>query len=144
MPSDGALAQPIQTIVSRSESASPLRFAISASATVAFTGAVHLHAWLQHSFSGDAGLALRLNARARQFSSFLVLLGRVTGPGLFDPQYGFIVQNKDDISIPLELETIPSAKAFKEAISSLSTEQQRFAKAFRSMQVRDCVFYCRL
>eukprot|EP00324_Dicrateria_rotunda_P002639 CAMPEP_0206157716 /NCGR_PEP_ID=MMETSP1474-20131121/4161_1 /ASSEMBLY_ACC=CAM_ASM_001110 /TAXON_ID=97495 /ORGANISM="Imantonia sp., Strain RCC918" /LENGTH=44 /DNA_ID= /DNA_START= /DNA_END= /DNA_ORIENTATION= len=43
-----------------------------------------------------------------------------------------IVQNKDELMIPLILEDIPTAKAFKDAIESLSPEQQRFAKAFRS------------
>ena len=33
------------------------------------------------------------------------------------------------------LETIPTAKEFKDAISSLSPEQQRFCKAFRGMQL---------
>lgn len=69
-----------------------------------------------------------------------MLLGRITGPGQFDPRYGFIVQNKDDFNIPLDLETIPSAKEFKEAISSLSPEQQRFAEQFRAMQLESTLF----
>jgi hypothetical protein len=44
-------------------------------------------------------------------------------------------QNKDELKIPLLLETIPTPKEFKSAISSLSPEQQRFCKAFRSMQL---------
>ena len=36
----------------------------------------------------------------------------------FDPKYDMIVQNKDDIKIPLDMETIPSAKEFKDAISN--------------------------
>lgn len=35
---------------------------------------------------------------------------------------------------------IPSAKEFKDAIESLSPEQQRFAKAFRSMQLASTLF----
>lgn len=42
--------------------------------------------------------------------------------------------------IPLLLETIPSAKAFRDAIESLSPEQQRFAKAFRAMQLESTLF----
>ena len=42
--------------------------------------------------------------------------------------------------IPLLLETIPSAKEFKDAIESLSPEQQRFAKAYRSMQLESTLF----
>jgi hypothetical protein len=51
-----------------------------------------------------------------------------------------IVQNKDDVIVPLQLETIPSAKAFKEAIESMSPEQQRFAKMFRAMQLESTLF----
>lgn len=35
----------------------------------------------------------------------------------------------------MDLEAIPTAKEFRDAIESLSAEQQRFAKAFRSMQL---------
>ena len=42
--------------------------------------------------------------------------------------------------IPLCLETIPTAKEFKDAIESLSEEQQRFAKAFRGMQLESTLF----
>jgi hypothetical protein len=58
----------------------------------------------------------------------------------FEPQYGIILQNKDDLTIPLMLETLPSAKEFKDAIESLSPEQQRFAKAYREMQLEGSVF----
>ncbi len=137
---DGSLAEPIQTIVSRSVIQTPLVFPIHAAANVSFRGEVLLHGWLGHQFSGESGLTLSLVARARQFSSFIVLIGRITGPGLFDPSFGMIVKDKDELKIPLNLETIPSAKEFKEAISSLSAEQQRFAKAYRSMQLASTLF----
>lgn len=81
-----------------------------------------------------------MNARARQFSSFLVLIGKVSGPGQFQPRYGMIVKDKDDITIPLQTEALPSPKEFSDAISSLSPEQQRFARAFRSMQLASTLF----
>jgi hypothetical protein len=37
-------------------------------------------------------------------------------------------------------ETLPSPKEFKDAIASLSPEQQRFCKAFRSMQLGSTLF----
>merc|ERR1712139_318086 len=46
----------------------------------------------------------------------------------------------DELSIPLELSTIPTPKEFKDAIESLSPEQQRFAKAFRAMQLQSTLF----
>lgn len=54
---------------------------------------------------------------------------------LFEPKHAIIIQNKDELKIPLLLETIPTPKEFKDAIASLSPEQQRFCKAFRSMQL---------
>lgn len=47
---------------------------------------------------------------------------------------------RDDLKIPLLLETLPSAQEFKDAIESLSPEQQRFAKAYRAMQLEGTVF----
>jgi hypothetical protein len=137
---DGSMPEPINTIVSKTEARSPIKFAIHAAATVSFTGDAYLHAFVDHKFSGSSGVSLSLNARARQFSSFLVLVGKVTGPGLFQPRYGMIVKDKDDITIPLQTETLPSPKEFSDAISSLSPEQQRFARAFRSMQLASTLF----
>ena len=42
--------------------------------------------------------------------------------------------------IPLLLEEIPTAKEFKDAVKSLSPEQQRFARAYRKMQLSTSVF----
>ena len=51
-----------------------------------------------------------------------------------------ILQNKDEICIPLLLEQIPTAAEFRDAIESLSPEQQAFCKAYRSMQLEGNVF----
>ncbi len=37
---------------------------------------------------------------------------------------------QDDFRVPLNLETIPTPKEFKDAIESLSPEQQEFCKAW--------------
>ena len=67
-------------------------------------------------------------------------MGRIASADLFEPKFGIIIQNKDDLKIPLLLETIPTPKQFKDAIASLSPEQQRFAKAYRSMQLESTLF----
>jgi len=69
-----------------------------------------------------------------------MLVGKVVAADRFEPAAAIIVQNKDDLVIPLLLETIPTPKEFKDAIESLSPEQQRFAKAFRSMQLASTLF----
>jgi hypothetical protein len=62
-------------------------------------------------------------------------VGRIVSADHFEPKYATIIQNKDELKIPLLLETIPTPTEFKDAIQSLSPEQQRFCKAFRSMQL---------
>eukprot|EP01034_Spumella_vulgaris_P024500 gene24500-30852_t len=117
-----------------------MEFTLNAATKVRFGGDRHVHGWLAHSFSHQSLPQLSLVAQARQFSSFIVLVGRIASATLFEPKYGFIVQNKDEVTIPLLLEQIPTPKEFRDAIESLSPEQQRFAKAFRSMQLESTLF----
>jgi hypothetical protein len=133
----GSMSEPIYTACcSRSASeAAPMQFALNASTNVTFGGDRHLHTWLSHSFSGQQLPKLTLVAQARQFSSFIVLIGRIASASVFEPKYGMIVQNKDEVCIPLNLEHLPTPKEFRDAIESLSPEQQRFAKAYRGMQL---------
>ena len=85
-PVGDAPAEPIFT-VSAELPASPMRrmhFALSAETRVEFGGPVHLHAWLSTRFAGGAALqgaplpprTLSLVAAARQFSSFILLVGK--------------------------------------------------------------------
>merc|ERR1719502_2174998 len=117
-----------------------MSFALNASTNIAFAGDRHLHGWLSHQFSGSVDTKLSLVSKARQFSSMLVLVGRIASATSFDPKYAAIIQNKDELTIPLDLSTIPTPKEFKDAIESLSPEQQNFAKAFRSMQLESTLF----
>mmetsp|Transcript_17663 Transcript_17663/g.26457 ORF Transcript_17663/g.26457 Transcript_17663/m.26457 type:complete len:962 (-) Transcript_17663:4036-6921(-) len=111
---------------------------INSATYVQLTGDLFLHAWMLQRFQDKP--SFQLVSRARQFSSFLLLIGKLAGPDTFEPEHGIILQNKDELLIPLLLEEMPSAKEFKDAISSLSPEQQRFAKAFRSMKLSSSVF----
>ena len=134
------LPQPIQTISVSETAKQPMYFPISQSTKVAFYGERRVHSWMAHSFSGASSRGLSLVTRARQFSCFVLLVGRIAGANLFDPKHALIIQNKDDLNLPLLLETIPTAQEFKDAIESLSPEQQRFAKAFRGMQLESTLF----
>jgi hypothetical protein len=135
---------PIYTVASRevfeNNPETNMEFSLGASTKVSFSGDRHLHAWLQHTFSGSNDMELSLVAEARQFSSYIVLVGRISSAREFDPTFGIIVKDKDSVRIPLNLEQIPSAKEFKNAIQSLSPEQQAFAQAFRSMQLESTLF----
>eukprot|EP00012_Vannella_robusta_P013716 CAMPEP_0206209744 /NCGR_PEP_ID=MMETSP0166-20121206/17093_1 /ASSEMBLY_ACC=CAM_ASM_000260 /TAXON_ID=95228 /ORGANISM="Vannella robusta, Strain DIVA3 518/3/11/1/6" /LENGTH=500 /DNA_ID=CAMNT_0053631203 /DNA_START=92 /DNA_END=1594 /DNA_ORIENTATION=+ len=136
---DGSISEPISTLVNHQKcNKQPMKFTLSAAATVSFFGDRYIHAWMGHQFSGDSGASFSLSARARQFSSFILLVGNIIAADLFDPKFGIIVQNKDDLLILIE--QIPTPQAFRDAIESLSPEQQDFAKAFRSMQLESTMF----
>jgi len=55
----------------------PMKFALDASTKVSFYGERFLHGVVNHQFSGATNSAFSLVARARQFSSFIVLVGRI-------------------------------------------------------------------
>jgi len=120
------------------QTSNPVFIPINAAASVEFRGDMFLHAWIMSKFNQRN--QFELVARTRQFSSFMLILGKMIGPDGFEPAHAIILQNKDEIMIPLLMEDLPSAKEFKDAIESLSPEQQRFAKAFRSMQLASSVF----
>jgi len=79
-------------------------------------------------------------ASTRQFSSFIVCVGKIVSATSFEPTSAFIVADKDEISVPLEVSELPTPKEFKDAIASLSPNQQAFAKAFRAMQLESTLF----
>jgi hypothetical protein len=117
-----------------------MQFVLNASTKVTFGGDRTLHACLMHKFFGQSTPEIQLVTEARQFSCYIVLIGRIASATLFEPKFGIIVQNKDEIKIPLDLEQIPTPKEFKDAIKSLSPEQQRFALAYRAMQLESTLF----
>ena len=136
---DGSLPQPIETIVAHYPAA-PFHFALDAATRVTMNAERYIHSWMSTQFSGDSGATLSLTARARQFSSFILVVGRILSEDTLDPKHAIIIRNKDDLKIPLELEKIPTPKQFRDAIKSLSPEQQRFAKAYRSLQLSSTLF----
>jgi len=117
-----------------------MKIALNAATEVSFMGDRYVHAAIMQSFSGQNAASLKLVARAKQFSSFILLAGKITAADQFEPTAAVIVKDKDDLSIPLLLETIPTPKEFRDAIESLSPEQQRFAKAYRSLQLSSTLF----
>lgn len=132
--------EPIYTTVRAVEPAQPMNFAISASTRVTFNGQRFLHSWIDQSFNGETASSLVLTARARQFSSFILLVGRIASASVFEPTGAILIQNKDDLRLPLICERIPTPKEFRDAIESLSPEQQAFAKAYRAMQLESTLF----
>jgi len=65
---------------------------------------------VRHQFSGQDPPILQVVARARRFSSYILVLGKVMSVEQFLPTHAIIVRDKDDLTIPLTQQTIPSAK----------------------------------
>ncbi len=118
-----------------------LKMPLNAATSLDLTGKQYLHGWLNHRFEKHHQ-SYQLVSRARQFSAFILVVGTMTGPNSIEPKDAIIIQNKDEVIIPLLLNELPTAKEFKDAIKSLSPEQQQFAKAYRSMQLQSSVFGC--
>ena len=126
---------------SQEPAVSDMHIPLDAATSVKVGGARFVHGYIRQQFrDSKQSPRLMLQLRARQFSRFLVVIGTIAGKDLLVPKFTVVLRNKDLLQIPLHLEQIPTAKEFKDAISSLSPEQQRFAKAIRSMQLQGTLF----
>ncbi len=121
---------PIETLSREVESSTPINLPLNATTNVKLTGKKYLHGWIQHRFGMDQK-SYELTARARQFCSFLLVVGTMTAADVLDPKDAIIVQDKDVLLIPLLLRDVPTSMELKGAIRSLSPEQQRFVETFR-------------
>jgi len=139
-PSEQETSEPINTISRKLNGCGDMKFAINAATKITFGGERYIHAWISSEFSNSTPTPLNIVARARQFSSFILLIGNILSANEFQPKHAIIIQNKDDLLIPLLTEVIPTPKAFKKAVESLSEEQRAFAKAYRGMQLESTLF----
>jgi hypothetical protein len=149
---DGSFAicsngEAIKTICRKVARSDGIKLSINAATTVEFSDSCFLHAWIMHYFGHRGNKCmlqpqrnLDLTVRARQFSSMLVVIGKISGPNTFDPAAAVIMQSKDELTIPLLLEQLQTSNEFKDAIALLSPVKQRFTKAFRSMKLELSIF----
>jgi len=133
--------EPIDTLTREVPSSPLLKVPLTAATTVNLKAKTYLHGWMNfRSKEENISKSFQLVARARQFSSFLLVVGTMVGADELQPKDAIIIQNKDEVVIPLLLNELPSVKEFKDAIQSLSPEQRRFAESFRRMQLASSVF----
>mmetsp|Transcript_18486 Transcript_18486/g.59612 ORF Transcript_18486/g.59612 Transcript_18486/m.59612 type:complete len:777 (+) Transcript_18486:1-2331(+) len=111
------------------------RVSLGAAAECAVRGETFSHAYVSHDFAEDPPSSLAVKASARQFSSFLLVLGSVLPGSSIEPSHAVVVKNRDELTIPLVLDALPSPKAFDDAIQGLSPEQRQFCLAYRRMQL---------
>jgi hypothetical protein len=137
---DAATLDPVDAFVATADMHDNMTLTVGPAARVSLLGRVHLHGLVLHQFGDKQQQRLVLKARARQFSSFLLLIGRVVEPGKFDAQFGVVVRDGEDLSVPLDVETVPSAAQFKAAARSIAPEQERFARMYRDKQLSCTLF----
>jgi hypothetical protein len=136
----GPKGRPFHTTTRSKEAQYPMYFDLSSAARVSFCGERFFHTAVLHKFSFQGNESLNLVANARQFSSFVLLVGTIASAEEFVPKAALIIKDKDELRMPLDLETIPTAKEFKDALKSLSPEQQEFCKAYRGLQLSSTLF----
>ena len=125
-----------------------MSFALNSATKVHFRGDRYVHGWLHHTFvpgstkptNGHQNIGLNIIATARQFSNYILLIGRILNNNEFQPEHGILVKDKDIVNIPLLLEMIANQKVFKKAIKTLSPTQQAFVTAYRNMQLQHTLF----
>jgi hypothetical protein len=72
---------------------SSLKVPLNAATILDLTGKQYLHGYMNHRF-GPNSKRHQLVARARQFSSFIMIIGNMTNASTLDPKDAVIVQNK--------------------------------------------------
>ena len=102
----------------------------SIASQVELSGKSYVHAWLTHQFVGQRDSSYQIRTSSRQFSSYLILLGTICHNHM-DVKSAMIVQNKDEVLIPLNFTKPRAAGDFPRLISSLSPQQQSFATSAR-------------
>lgn len=131
----GVAGYALPTITHYSQAPVSMHLQLNPSTTINFNSNLYVHGWLNHQFRDTDQNRFEIVAEARQFSSYILMFGRIPDLDTFEPLHAIVIKDKDLLRIPLDIELVPSLKAFKAAIESLSPEQKRFASAFRSMQL---------
>eukprot|EP00009_Paramoeba_aestuarina_P009542 CAMPEP_0201533860 /NCGR_PEP_ID=MMETSP0161_2-20130828/54557_1 /ASSEMBLY_ACC=CAM_ASM_000251 /TAXON_ID=180227 /ORGANISM="Neoparamoeba aestuarina, Strain SoJaBio B1-5/56/2" /LENGTH=236 /DNA_ID=CAMNT_0047938157 /DNA_START=133 /DNA_END=840 /DNA_ORIENTATION=+ len=131
--------RPILTASQKFKAKIPMKVVLNAASTACMWGDRHVHLWTSYQFDSQE-VPVSLVARARKYSSFVLLLGTIPTSNVFDPSHAIILNNKDELILPLVLETIPTAKEFRAKVNSLSPQQQEFSKAYRALQLASTLF----
>ena len=133
--------EPIRTFTrDATDAVGRYKFAIGAATYIEIEGPRYAHAYVARTFGRQRPDSLEFVAKARPFSGFILLLGKVASKDEFLPEHAVIIQSSDDVVIPILLEPLPTPQEFADAIESLSPEQREFCEAFRRMQLASSLF----
>ncbi|KAL7480514.1 hypothetical protein ACHAW6_006204 [Cyclotella cf. meneghiniana] len=104
------------------------------------SGKCYLHGWLTHQFLGTDDFRYQLLAASRPFSSFLLLTGTISHDQCMDVKNAMLIQDNDEVSVPLHLNSLQAVGDVQGLVSSLSPQQQSFAEAASEMQLESSFF----
>jgi hypothetical protein len=134
-------SHPIFTYAKKCGENVSLSFPLNPGTTVSLQSQMYVHGWLLMTFDGMSEIATTtLHAQTRKFGGYILLVGRVTSSTTFEPVASIVIRNNDDVTIPLRLEQIPTAKEFEDFVTSLSPQQRQFAEAYRALQLESTMF----
>lgn len=117
-----------------------IKMPLNASTTLDLAGKVHLHGWFCSHFQENKNQSYKLIARAKPFSSFILIIGTMSDSDLFHPKDAIILQDEDEVLIPLSLTETPALNELRDTINSMSPEQKRFVLTYRAMQLGSSLF----
>ena len=120
--------------------AKPVTFHLDAATKIQMACQKTVHTAILYQFGEVEAPELKLNASCNPFSCFILFFVSFKSANEFEPISGIVLKDKDNITIPLPMEQIPTAKEFQKQIESLSKEQSNFAKVIRSMQLSNTLF----
>lgn len=83
----------IQTHARQVNLKTSLKIPLTASTILELTGSQFLHGYMNHRFESSSK-SHQLVARARQFSSFIMVIGNMAGASILEPKDAIIVLNK--------------------------------------------------
>ena len=138
------ISQPIYTLHHQQTDTVRFTLPIDGTITAEFSCKPHLHGHIEHCFSGgESGQKsnpLTIEATSRQFSGYIMLIGRVTEENSFETHLALVVKDKDCFDIDILTKSMSSSTDGMLNMKSLSPEQQRFSKAYREMMLKKGLF----
>ena len=83
------------------QNSNPIEFSINDATQIQIGGKKYIHTLIDHCFETNEIKSLNLIARARQFSCFILVIGNLQSSSKINVQHAIIIQNKDDLLIPI-------------------------------------------
>lgn len=134
------IPQPVTALTRTDPVGKPMKMTSTDGTVASLAGRRYLHAPVFYQFSGQPLPSVNLVARAKQFAWLIFVVGKIVSNGEFEIEIATIVKDKEDLVIPLVLDTLSSPKVYYDILASLSPQQQAFAEAYRNMLLKQSVF----